>query len=134
MPLKNNETDGIISRKRIEAYIAANENIAEVAETDAAQTLTASELIVSKLFTCTPSAARNFTTATAAQIVALLVDEAAGTSFEFTIVNLAANTHAITLVGGTNVTVVGAAAVAAASSGTFVGVVQSDNTVKVYRK
>ena len=134
MPLKNNETDGIISRKRIEAYIAADENIAEVAETDAAQTLTASELIVSKLFTCTPSAARNFTTATAAQIVAHLVDEAAGTSFEFTIVNKAADTHAITLVGGTNVTVVGAAAVAAASSGTFVGVVQSDNTVKVYRK
>jgi hypothetical protein len=66
--------------------------------------------------------------------VAALTDEATGTSFEFTIVNLAASTHAITLVGGTNVTIVGAAAVSAATSGTFVGVVQSDSTVKVYRK
>lgn len=134
MPLKANDTDGAVSRKRVESYVAAEEKVTEVAETDAAQTLTASELLVSKLFTCTPTAARNFTTATAAQIVAALTDEATGTSFEFTIVNLAASTHAITLVGGTSVTIVGAAAVAAATSGTFVGVVQSDSTVKVYRK
>jgi hypothetical protein len=134
MPLKANDTDGAVSRKRVESYVAGREGVAEVAETDAAQTLTASELLVSKLFTCTPTAARNFTTATAAQIVAALTDEVTGTSFEFTIVNLAASTHAITLVGGTNVTIVGAAAVAAATSGSFVGVVQSDSTVKVYRK
>jgi hypothetical protein len=134
MPLKANDTDGAVSRKRVESYVAGREGVTEVAETDAAQTLTASELLVSKLFTCTPTAARNFTTATAAQIVAALTDEVTGTSFEFTIVNLAASTHAITLVGGTNVTIVGAAAVAAATSGSFVGVVQSDSTVKVYRK
>jgi hypothetical protein len=134
MPLKPNSTSGALTRKRLEDWVTAFEKVAEVAETDAAQTLSASELLESKLFTCTPTAARNFTTATAAQIVAALTDEATGTSFEFTIVNRAADTHAITLVGGTNVTIVGAAAVSAATSGTFVGVVQSDSTVKVYRK
>ena len=134
MPLKPNSTSGALTRKRLEDWVTAFEKVAEVAETDAAQTLSASELLESKLFTCTPTAARNFTTATAAQIVAALTDEATGTSFEFTVVNLAASTHAITVVGGTNVTIVGAAAVSAATSGTFVGVVQSDSTVKVYRK
>lgn len=134
MPLKPNSTDGTITRKRLEDYITAMEKVAEVAETDAAQTLSASELLESKLFTCTPTAARTFTTATAALIVAALADESTGTSFEFTIVNKAAATHAITLAGGTDVTIVGAAAVSAATSGTFVGVVQSDSTIKVYRK
>lgn len=134
MPLKPNSTSGTITRKRLEDYITASEKVVEVAETDAAQTMSAAELLESKLFTCTPTAARNFTTATAAQIVAALVDESTGTSFEFTIVNKAAATHAITVVGGTDVTIVGAAAVSAATSGTFVGVVQSDSTVKVYRK
>lgn len=134
MPLKPNSTDGTITRKRLEDYITAMEKVAEVAETDAAQTLSASELLEDKLFTCTPTAARTFTTATAALIVAALDDESTGTSFEFTIVNKAAATHAITLAGGTDVTIVGAAAVSAATSGTFVGVVQSDSTIKVYRK
>lgn len=134
MPLKPNSTSGTITRKRLEDYITASEKVAEVAETDAAQTLTAAELLDSKLFTCTPTAARTFTTSTAALIVAALVDESTGTSFEFTIVNKAAATHAITLAGGTDVSIVGSATVAAATSGTFVGVVQSDNTIKVYRK
>lgn len=134
MPLKPNSTSGTITRKRLEDYITASEKVAEVAETDGAQTLTAAELLDSKLFTCTPSAARTFTTSTAALIVAALVDESTGTSFEFTIVNKAAATHAITLAGGTDVSIVGSATVAAATSGTFVGVVQSDSTVKVYRK
>lgn len=134
MPLKPNTTDGTITRKRLEDYITAHEKVVEVAETDAAQTLTAAELLDSKLFTCTPTAARNFTTATAAQIVAAITDESAGTSFEFTIVNKAAATHAITLAPGTDVSIVGSTTVAAATSGTFVGVVQSDDTIKVYRK
>lgn len=134
MPLKPNSTSGTITRKRLEDYITASEKVAEVAETDAAQTLTAAELLESKLFTCTPTAARTFTTATAAQILAAITDESTGTSFEFTIVNRAAATHAITLAGGTDVSIVGSASVAAATSGTFVGVVQSDNTIKVYRK
>lgn len=134
MPLKPNSTSGTITRKRLEDYITAREKVVEVAVSDAAATLTAAQLLESKLFTQEPSAARTLTTATAALIVAALVDESTGTSFEFTIVNKAAATHAITLAGGTDVTIVGSASVAAATSGTFVGVVQSDNTIKVYRK
>jgi len=134
MPLKPNSTSGTITRKRIEDYITAREKVAEVAVSDAAATLTAAQLLESKLFTQEPSAARTLTTATAALIVAALVDESTGTSFEFTIVNKAAATHAITLAGGTDVSIVGSATVSAATSGTFVGVVQSDSTVKVYRK
>jgi hypothetical protein len=134
MPLKGNSTNGAVTRKRLEDYITAHEKVAVVAETDAAQTLSAAELLESKLFTCTPTAARTFTTATAAELLAALSDESTGTSFEFTVVNLAGATHAITVAGGTDVTIVGSAAVSAATSGTFVGVVQADSTVKVYRK
>ena len=134
MPLLANDTDGAITRKRLESYVAANEGVTEVAVADEDSTLTAAQLLNSKLFTATPTAARTFTTATAALIVAALTDEVAGTSFEFTIVNKAADTHAITLAGGTSVTVVGLATVSATLSGTFVGVVQSDNSVKLYRK
>jgi len=134
MPLKGNSTSGAVTRKRVEDYITAREKVAEVAVDDAAATLTAAQLLESKLFTQTPTAARTLTTATAALIVAALTDEVEGTSFEFTIVNKASATHAITLAGGTDVTIVGSASVAAATSGSFVGVVQSDNTVKVYRK
>ena len=134
MPLLANDTDGAITRKRLESYVAANEGVTEVAVADANSTLTAAQLLNSKLFTATPTAGRTFTTATAAEIVAALTDEVAGTSFEFTIVNKAADTHAITLAGGTSVTVVGLATVSATLSGTFVGVVQSDNSVKLYRK
>lgn len=134
MPLKGNSTSGAVTRKRLETYIAAREAVAEVELSDAAATLTAAQLLESKLFTQTPTAARTLTTATAALIVAALTDEVAGTSFEFTIVNKAGATHAITLAGGTDVTIVGSATVSAATSGTFVGVVQSDSTVKVYRK
>lgn len=134
MPLKANDTDGAISRKRVESYVASHESVTEVEVADAAATLTAAQLLTSKLFTQTPTAARTLTTATAALIVAALTDETTGTSFEFTVVNKAAATHAITLAGGTDVTIVGSATVSAASSGTFLGVVQSDSTVKVYRK
>jgi ferric-dicitrate binding protein FerR (iron transport regulator) len=134
MPLKANDTDGAVTRKRVEAYVAAREGVTEVALSDAAATLTAAQLLNSKVFVQTPTAARTLTTATAALIVAALTDEVTGTSFEFTIVNKAAETHAITLAGGTSVTIEGSAAVAAASSGTFLGVVQSDGSVKVYRK
>ena len=135
MPLKANDTDGAVTRKRVESYVATQEGVTEVAVADEASTLTAAQLLNSKLFTATPTAARTFTTATAALIVAALTDEVAGTSFEFTIVNKAAATHAITLAGGTGVTAGGGSlVVSAATSGTFVGVVQSDSTVKLYRK
>lgn len=135
MPLKANDTVGAVTRKRVEDYVASVEGVTEVAVADEASTLTAAQLLTSKLFTATPTAARTFTTATAALIVAALVDEVAGTSFEFTVINKAADTHAITVAGGTSVTAgAGSLVVAAASSGTFLAVVQSDNSVKLYRK
>ena len=73
------------------------------AASDAATTLSAANSINS-LITMTPTAARNVTTATAAQIVAELVTAKVGTSFSIILRNQAASTHALTLVGGTGVT------------------------------
>ena len=134
MPLVGNTTSGALSRTRIADYIAASESVTPVTVTDAARTLTAAEVTGSKLFTCTPTAGRAFTTPTAAELIAVVADEVVGTSFEFTIVNLAAATHAITLTAGTGVTIVGVATVAAVTSGTFVAVVTSTTTVSIYRK
>ena len=134
MPLVANTTSGALTRTRIADYIAASESVTPVTVTDAARTLTAAEVTGSKLFVCTPTAARAFTTPTAAEIIAAVSDEVVGTSFEFTIVNLAASTHAITLTAGTGVTIVGVAAVSAVTSGTFVAVVTAATTVSIYRK
>jgi hypothetical protein len=135
MPLVANTTSGALTRTRIADYIAASESVTPVTVTDAARTLTSAELFVSKLFTCTPTAGRAFTTPTGTELATYAADEVVGTSFEFTIVNLAASSHAITLTAGaTGVTIVGSATVAHATSGTFVGVVTAANTVSIYRK
>ena len=135
MPLVGNTTSGALTRTRIADYIAASESVTPVTVTDAARTLTSAELFVSKLFVCTPTAGRAFTTPTGAELATYAADEVVGTSFEFTIVNLAATTHAITLTAGASgVTLVGNAVVAHATSGTFVGVVTAANTVSIYRK
>jgi len=89
MPLLANDTDGAITRKRLETYVAQREKVTAVALTDAAATPTAAQLIDSRLFVQTPTADRTFTLPTAALVIAALTDEAVGTSFEFTIVNLA---------------------------------------------
>jgi len=134
MPLLGNDTDGALTRKRLETYIAANESATAVAVADAAATFTAAQVLDSKIFVQTPTAARALTTPTAALLIAALTDYVVGTSFEFTIINLAAATHAATLTAGVGVTLVGVAAVAAATSGTFVGVVTSSSAVSIYRK
>jgi len=108
------------------------------AATDAATTLTGAQT-VHGIVTMTPGAARNLTTATAAQIVAELGEAQVGTTFELTVVNAAASTHAITLVAGdAAVTLAGVAAmatIAAASSATYVGRVTNVGTpaVTIYR-
>lgn len=104
------------------------------AASDAATTLTADQTIEG-VVTMTPGAARNLTTATAALIVAAIPEPRVGTTFELTVINLAATTHAITLVGGDSVTVVGAAAVAHASSATFKGRITNVATpaISMYR-
>lgn len=113
-----------------------NENIKGLVEVaDQADTLTAAQLIAKSIFTQTPTAARTLTTATDAQITAAFTGYAVGSTFEFTIVNLAPATHAITLAAGASgVTISGLAIVAAATSATFIGRMEAADTVVIYRK
>jgi branched-subunit amino acid aminotransferase/4-amino-4-deoxychorismate lyase len=134
MPLKSNDTDGAITRKRLENYVTAHEKVSVVALADANATLTATQVLESKLFTINPATDdRTLTTPTAAQILDGITDESVGTSFEFTIVN-ASPLKQVTLAAGSGVTVFGAAGIATSSSGTFVGIVTSTTAVSIYRK
>ena len=108
------------------------QNAAEVALT-AAATLTSAQMISSRLFKVTPVASIALTTATAAEILTTMTGEGVGSTFEFTIVNLAAATHAATLTAGTGVTLVGVAAVSALTSATFMGRVDSTTAITIYR-
>ena len=136
MPLLANDTDGAITRKRVETWAAKEEKVTVVAATDAATvqaqaTLAAAGTVI---YTMTPTAARTLTTPTGAELGAAFTDEAVGTSFKFSVVNLAAATHAITLTAGASgVTLSGVAAVAANTSGSFVGVFTAADTVTIYR-
>jgi hypothetical protein len=140
MPLLANDTQGALTRKRVETWAALREKVTVVAATDPATTMTAAQLAGAGrvVYTMTPSTGRTLTTPTGAELGAGFTDEAVGTSFEFTVVNVAAATHAITLTAGASgVTlggVAGMATVAAASSATFIGVFTAANTVTIYRK
>ena len=140
MPLLANDTQGALTRKRVETWAALREKVTVVAATDAATTMTAAQLAGAGrvVYTMTPSTGRTLTTPTGAELGAGFTDEAVGTSFEFTVVNVAAATHAITLTAGASgVTlggVAGMATVAASSSATFLGVFTAANTVTIYRK
>ena len=137
MPLIANDTDGAVTRKRLEAWAAAKEKTTVVAASDEATTQAAATLVAGGpvVYTMTPTAGRALTTPTGAQLGAAVADEAVGYSFEFSVVNLAGSTHAITLTAGASgVTLVGSATVAAASSASFVGVFTAADTVSIYRK
>jgi hypothetical protein len=98
--------------------------------TDAATTLTAAQTI-GGMVTMTPTAARTITLPTATAILALLQPGVQiGTSFEISIRNGAATTHAITLAGpsGGGITIDGVATVAHASSATFLARVTGETT------
>ena len=140
MPLLANDTDGAVTRKRLETWAAQVEKATVVAATDAATVQTAAQLSGAGkvVYTMTPTAGRALTTPTGAQLGAAFTDEAVGSSFEFTVVNVAAATHAITVTAAaTGVTLVGAAAnfvVDAAKSATYLGVFTAADTVSIYRK
>lgn len=137
MPLVANSTDGAISRKRIEAWAAAKEKATVVAASDENTTQAAATLVAGGpvIYTMTPSANRTLTTPTGAQLGAAVTDEAVGTSFEFTVVNLAGATYTITLTdGGDGISLVGDAVVEAATSSTFIGVFTAADTVVIYKK
>ena len=111
---------------------ATFQNATEVALT-ATASLTSAQMISSRLFKVTSAAAVTLTTATAAEILTTMTGEGVGSTFEFTIVNLAAATHAATLTAGTGVTLVGVAVVSALTSATFMGRVDSTTAITIYR-
>jgi len=135
MPLLGNDTDGAVTRKRLETWVAQKEKVTAVALTDAAATPTAAQLIDSKLFVQTPTADRTFTLPTAALVIAALTDEAVGTSFEFTIINLA-SAFEIVVTGNTGWTITGGGymTVFDATQATFMAVVTSTTEIQLYRK
>jgi len=104
---------------------------APVAKT-AAATLTAAEL-VNGIVTTSLSGAVNITLPTVALTEALVNNAKVDSAFDFYIVNTTAATHAATLVAGTGWTIVGAAAVAAASSGHFRARKTGDGAWTCYR-
>ena len=101
-----------------------------VALADADATLTAAQMIDSGIFTITPTVARTLTTDTAANLVAAMSGYQVGTWFDIIIVCLAA--FAVTLAGGTGVTITGNAAVNN-SSGTWRARIDSASAVTLYR-
>ena len=109
------------------------------AASDGAVTLTAAETI-GGVVTMTPTTGRAVTTPTAADLkTAIGGPLEVGTSFELTVVNVAAATHALTLTAGNGITLGGATAmatVAAATSATYVFVCTAVGTptFTVYRK
>lgn len=96
--------------------------------------ITAAQLVTDGIVSATPTQARNIQAPTAADILALLPNYKVGDTFEFSLINLAASTHALTLTVNTGLTIVGSAAVSAASSGTFMVRVASSTAVVCYRK
>jgi hypothetical protein len=100
----------------------------------ASMAFTAANLL-SGIVTATPTEARNLQAPTAdALITAVDADTETGLGFEFTIINLASATHALTLTVNTGTTLVGSVTIAAASSATFVARLASTSAVVIYRK
>lgn len=105
-----------------------------VSTIDAAATLTTTQLI-NGLILSTPTAARTFTTPTATEILAAVKTPKVGAAFDLAIRNTSAGAYALTLAGGTDVTVVGTATTAQNVASTFRGVVTAVDTpaVSLYR-
>jgi hypothetical protein len=100
----------------------------------AAMTFTAANLLTG-IVTATPTEARNLQVPTAAALIeAVDADNETGLGFEFTVINLAGATHALTLTVNTGTELIGSVTIAAASSATFVARIASDSAVVIYRK
>ena len=101
----------------------------------ASMVATAAHIVTNTIVSATPTSGRALTTAIGSLIIALLPDANVGDCTEFTVVNLAAATHAITLTAGASgVTIVGSAVVSAASSGTWLVRYDSPTAVTFIRK
>jgi len=106
-------------------------SVTAVALADAAATLTAAQLVVSRLFTITPTVARTLTTPTAALIIAAMPGAPVGASVPFTIVNLAA--FDVTLAAGAGVTLSGRMVING-GSGIWRAVITGAATVTIYNE
>ena len=124
---------GVTGDVRVGGELSATRSAVTIAD-GASMVATAAAIGTNTIASATPTAARNVTTGTAAAIIALASGYAVGDTTEFTLINLAAATHALTLVGGDGVSIVGSAAVAAASSGSWYVRIASATTVVLYRK
>jgi len=128
---------GLFGALRVNGVIAGNthtEKTTVTTLTDAAETMTAAQVVSNGgLFICTPTAARAKTIPTGTLTCAALKGYTTGDTFDVSVVNLAAATHALTITAGTDATIVGSATVAAASSASFKVRVSATNTVVWYR-
>jgi len=118
---------------RVTGNASVTRSAATIAD-GASMVASAANIMTNTIVSATPTAARNVTTGTASAIIALATGYSVGDTTEFTVINLAAATHALTLVGGTDVTIVGSAIISAASSATFYVRIASATTVVLYRK
>ena len=104
----------------------------EATSADSTAAVTAANILTG-VVKCTPTAARAKDTDTAANLVSGLGLSADGNSFDFSFINLTASTHAVTLAGGTGVTLVGSGVIAAASSARFRAARTGATAVTLYR-
>ena len=130
--------NGLFGSMRANGPVRANtltvQRAANTVTDGGSMAITAAQLVTDGIVSATPTQARNIQAPTAAAILALLPNYKTGDTFEFTLINLAASTYALTLTVNTGLTIVGSAAVSAASSGTFMVRVASSTAVVCYRK
>lgn len=108
-------------------------SVANIAD-GAAMTFTAAQLL-GGIVTATPTEARNLQAPTAAALVAAVdAGNDVGLGFEFTVINLAGATHALTLTVNTGTEITGSPTVPAATSASFVARITSDTAIVIFRK
>jgi hypothetical protein len=120
-----------------DAYItgAFGKGITVTTEADGASMLMTAAELLGGITLATPTQARDIQVPTAAEIItAVDAGTDTGLGFEFTVINRAGATHALTLVVNTGVTFIGSVTIPAATSATFVAVIASGTTVVIYRK
>jgi hypothetical protein len=120
-----------------DAYImgAFGKGITVTTEADGASMLMTAAELLGGITVATPTEARNIQVPAAADIItAVDAGTDTGLGFEFTVINLASATHALTLTVNTGTTLVGSVTIAAASSASFIARIASGTTVVIYRK
>ena len=120
-----------------DAYVmgAFGKGVTVTTEADGASMAISAAELLGGLIVATPTEARNLQAPTASSLVSAVdAGTDTGLGFEFTVINLAANTHALTLTVNTGTTLVGAVTIAAASSATFVARIAASDAVVIYRK